>query len=209
MNGAAGGPWLMLTPSGVLHAFSRREPDPERRALQALLAAPQAQDAASWRARCDGVEADALLEAAARRHWVQVLHRPQPGPEVRLDDFAQHVIAPLSGERRAVLASESGFSLGHAGVSQEEADALSAAAADFSDYAARQARRGWDGAGRCVSFFSDPQLLLPDWSFVPFWVEGAGYWLAIGGEPLLNNLAMVELAWSIRLAGNRFAAPIV
>lgn len=200
--------WWMLTPAGVLHAFAQRTPDAERAALQLLLSAPQALDSAQWRARADGVRFDLFVESATRQQWVQGVHRALPGPDVRLDDFAQHVIAPLSGERCAVLASESGFSLGHAGMSQDEADVLSAAAADFSDYAQRQARRGWAGASRCVSFLSDPQLLLPDWSFVPFWVDGAGYWLVIGGEPLLNNLAVVELVWSIRLAANRFAAPI-
>ena len=42
---------------------------------------------------------------------------------------------------------------------------------------------------------------------MPFWVDGSGYWLVVAGEPLLNNLAMVELVWSIRLAANRFQPP--
>ncbi|MGY1458997.1 MULTISPECIES: hypothetical protein [unclassified Luteimonas] len=198
--------WLTLTPQGVLHAFDRPDPDPARRALQGLLAGRQAPTRAAW---CEtaGPDAPAVLADALERHWIQPLRRCVAGPDIRLDDFAQHVIAPLSGERRAVLASESGFSLGHAGLSQDEADATAAAAADFSGYALRQGQRGWDGAQRSVSFFRDPQMLLPEWSFVPFWVDGSGYWLAIGGEPLLNNLAMVELVWSIRLAANRFAAP--
>jgi hypothetical protein len=62
---------------------------------------------------------------------VQVLHRPLQGPDAKLDDFLQHVIASLSGERRAVLASEGGFCLGRSGIDQDEADALSAAAADY------------------------------------------------------------------------------
>jgi hypothetical protein len=36
-------------------------------------------------------------------------------------------------------------------------------------------------------------------------VDGAGYWLVLGGEPLLNNPAMVELLWGIKAAGTRFA----
>ena len=152
----------------------------------------------------DIADADAILVQARERGWVSLLHRPVPGPDVRLDDFAQHVIAPLSGERRAVLASDSGFALGQAGIGQDEAEALSVAAADFSAFARRQSARGWRGAERHVSFFSDPDLLMPEWSFVPFWVEGSCDWLIGAGEPLLNNLAMVELVWSIRLAGNRF-----
>lgn len=37
---------------------------------------------------------------------------------------------------------------------------------------------------------ADPEFLLPRFSSVPFWVDGAGYWLLLGGEPLLNNPAL-------------------
>ncbi|MCW4454899.1 hypothetical protein OK348_08820 [Flavobacterium sp. MXW15] len=197
--------WLLPTPRGALHAFSTHEPGAAQRATQALLASPRAMSLADWRRGHD--QTGRMLEQLRDKQWVQLLKREVPAPDVRLGDFAQHVIAPLSGERRAILASDSGFCLGQSGLEQEQADTLSAAAADFSSYALRQARRGWPGA-RHVSFFSDPDMLLPEWSFVPFWVDDSGYWLILAGEPLLNNLAMVELVWSIRLAGARFAAPL-
>src|SRR5690606_2352887 len=56
------------------------------------------------------------------------------------------------------------------------AETLSAAAADYSSFVARQARRGWPGAQR-VAFHNDPDMLLPEWSFVPLWIDGSGYWL--------------------------------
>ena len=31
------------------------------------------------------------------------------------------------------------------------------------------------------------------------------HWLILGGEPLLNNRALVELIWGIRTAGTKFA----
>lgn len=198
--------WLMPTPHGVLHAFASAAPDRLQRALQLLLSAHGALSLAEWRLRVEG-DAARMLHEARERQWVQLLRRAVPGPEIRLDDFAQHVIAPLSAERRAALASDGGFCLGHVGLGRDEAETLCVAAADFSGFAQRQAARGWPGAQRYVSFFSEPQLLLPDWSFVPFWVDGAGYWLVLGGEALLNNLAMVELVWSIRLAAARFAPP--
>lgn len=193
--------WVTLTPQGVLHAFGAAEPDAQQRALQALLRQERSVSKAEW-GMANVLQAD--LGAAQARQWVQMLASPVNGPDTRLSDFIRHVIAPLSGQRQAVLASDTGFCLDRVGVEQDEAEALSAAAADFSEYARRQARRGWQGANRCVSFFDDPQLLLPNWSFVPFWVDGTGYWIAIGGEPLLNSLALVELVWGICLAGNRF-----
>ena len=202
--------WLMLTPKGVLHAFADAEPGAAPASLQTLVSGSHALSRAEWNAVAAqlGVEnVGALFEQACSEGWINVLRRQVPGPDVRLDDFARHVIAPLSGERRAVLASDGGFCLGQSGVEQDEADALSVAAADFSAFARRQSARGWRGAERYVSFFSDSHLLLPDWSFIPFWVDGSCYWLIVAGEPLLNNLARVELVWSIRLAANRFQPP--
>ena len=195
--------WLMLTPTGVLHAFARQHPDDTELALQALLAGDRSLDAEGWADKA--ATAPSITAQALAQGWVQRLARPLQGPDAKLDDFLQHVIASLSGERRAVLASEEGFCLGRAGVDQEKADTLSAAAADYADFAARQERRGWAGATRYVSFHTDPEFLLPSYSFLPFWVDGAGYWLVLGGEPLLNNPALVELLWGIKETGSRFS----
>lgn len=66
------------------------------------------------------------------------------------------------------------------------------------------ARLGWRHALCVVS--PRPGILLPEHVFLPFWVDGAGYWLILMGEPLLNNPALVELLWGIKQAGTRFAA---
>ena len=195
---------FMLTPAGALHAFALKSPDATAMTLQALLTSEHSLSLAAWTA-CNPL-APGLLAGAVERGWVQVLRGSLRGPDARLDDFLQHVIASLSGERRAVLASEGGFCLGRAGVDQDEAELLCAAAADYSDFAVRQARRGWRGGTRYVAFHSEPEFLLPDQAFVPFWVDGAGYWLILAGEPLLNNPALVELFWGLKLAGTRFTA---
>ena len=49
-------------------------------------------------------------------------------------------------------------------------------------------------------------MLIPSVSFVPFWVDGVDYCLVLGGEPLTNNIALVELIWSIKSAAFRFTA---
>lgn len=195
---------LMLTPAGALHAFSSKTPDAHAGALQALLTGERSLDLAAWHA----IEplAATVLAQALENGWVQVLPRSLQGPDARLDDFLQYVIASLSDERRAVLASDTGFCLGRAGVTQDEADVLCAAAADYSDFAARQARRGWQGGSHYVAFHHDAQFLQPAHVFMPFWVDGTGYWLILMGEPLLNNPALVELMWGLKQAGTRFQA---
>ena len=195
---------FMLTPAGALHAFSSKNPDSDASALQALLTGERALDMTAWSA-VDPL-ASSVLEHALESGWVQVLPRPLQGPDACLDDFLQYVIASLSGERRAVLASDAGFCLGRAGVEQDEADVLCAAAADYSDFATRQARRGWPGGSNYVAFHHDAEFLQPEHVFMPFWVDGTGYWLILLGEPLLNNPALVELMWGLKQAGTRFGA---
>jgi hypothetical protein len=197
--------WFSLTPKGALRAFGQPEPDESARQLQALLASDFTLDLAAWR-ETTGAEEGGLLALEARA-WVQRVQRRLQGPDARLDDFVLHVIAPLSSERKVALASDAGFCLGRSGFDQDEAELLCAAAADFGNYAARQARRGWDGANGFIAFHSDPEFLLPNHAFVPFWVDGTGYWLVIAGEPLLNSPALVELLWGIKAAGSRFLLP--
>ena len=195
--------WFTLTPAGVLRAFGQPKVDDAGQALQQLLTGDRTLDALMWADKA-GVDEDGIAGFEAQG-WIQRLQRPLQGPDAKLDDFLQHVIASLSSERRVVLASDGGFCLGRSGFEQDEADILSAAAADFGEFAARQARRGWHGASSYIAFHADPEFLLPSHSFVPFWVDDAGYWLVIVGEPLLNSPALVELLWGIKEAGTRFA----
>jgi len=194
--------WFTLTPAGVLRAFGRPKMDDVAQGLQVLLTQDRTLDAPTWSEKGDVDET--VIKNYETQGWVQRLQRPLQGPDAKLDDFLQHVIASLSSERRVVLASDGGFCLGRSGFEQDDADVMSAAAADFGEFAVRQARRGWHGASSYISFHADPEFLLPSYSFVPFWVDDAGYWLIIAGEPLLNSPALVELLWGIKEAGTRF-----
>lgn len=195
---------LMLTPAGALHAFSDRAPDAFCAALQALVPRGAAPTREAWLAECE--ERTELLSVALREGWVHEVGRDLRAPDVRLDNYLPHAIAGLSGSRMAALASEDGFCLARTGYSQDEADTLCVAAADFLDFVARQKQRGFKGTGRAVSFHEGIDMLMPVTTFALFWVDGVGYWLILGGEPLLNNRALVELIWGIRVAGAKFSA---
>jgi len=147
-----------------------------------------------------------VLARALYEGWVHEVQRELRAPDVRLDNYLPHAIAGLSGTRTAALASDEGFCLARVGYSQAEADTLCVMAADFSDFARRQHARGWTGTGRAVAFHESIDMLMPACSIVQFWVDGIGYWLILGGEPLLNNRALVDLAWGLRIAGNKFSA---
>lgn len=195
---------LALTPQGVLYAFSQPAPDPTRSRLQSILSTEALPTAEQW---ANGSPDHAqLLEQGLAAGWLQRVHRRLPAPDVKLDRFLSHIIAGLSAERRAALAADGGFCVGHTGYTQDEAEALCAAAADFSEFARRQQARGWHGASHMASFHEDIAMLIPSTSFIPFWVDGTDYCLVVGGEPLINNPALVELIWGIKAAGLRFSA---
>ena len=196
-------PKLALTPAGALFAFSQLEPDATQVRLQTVLSSHALPMVDEWLQQAP--EHAQLLEQGVAAGWLHRVHRHLPAPDVKLDEFLSHVIAGLSGERRVALASAGGFCIGHAGYSQDEADALCVAAADFSEFARRQRARGWQGASHMASFHEDIAMLMPTTSFVPFWVDGNDYCLVIAGEPLINNPAFVELIWGIKTAGERFS----
>lgn len=194
---------LILTPAGALHAFSREDPDLERRALQSVLEGRTLPHPRQWATQ--GGEHERLLAHGIERGWLQVVHRELRAPDLRLADLFSYLVAGLSGEGRAALASVGGFCVGHAGYSAEEAEALCVAAADYNEFGRRQRARGWQGASDMVSFHRDLTLLMPVVSFIPFWIDGFDYCLVIGGEPLLNNPAFVEMMWGIKAAGSKYS----
>lgn len=199
----AGDPYLMLTPAGALHAFGERVPDETGAMLQTLMPRGASLRRSAWLELAP--EHGTLLARALQEGWVHEVQRELRAPDVRLDNYLPHAIAGLSGTRTAALASDDGFCLARVGYSQEEAETLCVVAADFFDFAKRQKQRGWTGTGRAVSFHEGIDMLLPVTTLMLFWVDGAGYWLILGGEPLLNNRALVELIWGIRTAGSKFA----
>ena len=200
---ATADPYLMLSPAGALYAFAQRQPDEAAAHLQTLMSQGAALRRSAWLQQNPAHRV--LLARAQHEGWVQESERELHAPDTNLDNYLPHAIAGLSGNRTAALASDDGFCLARVGYSQDEADTLCAAAADFFGFVARQQARGWAGSGRAVSFFESIEMLLPTTSIALFWVDGTGYWLIIGGEPLLNHTALVELIWGIRQAGAKFA----
>ena len=202
-SAAMADPYLMLSPAGALYAFAQRQPDEAAAHLQTLMSQGAALRRSAWLQQNPAHRV--LLARAQHEGWVQESERELHAPDTNLDNYLPHAIAGLSGNRTAALASDDGFCSARVGYSQDEADTLCAAAADFFGFVARQQARGWAGSGRAVSFFESIDMLLPTTSFALFWVDGTGYWLIIGGEPLLNHTALVELIWGIRQAGAKFA----
>ncbi len=194
--------YLTLTPAGIFEAFSQNEPTDEQLSLQNLLSHHETLLAADWLEN----HSDKWLENFIEQGWIEKLSIFLPAPNLPLDQFLPYVVSSLSGKRRAAIASDEGFCLARIGYTQEEADMLSVAAADFSGFMLRQKQRGWAVESQAISFFQQVDLLIPETSFVFLWIDGAGYAIIIDGEPLTNNRAFVELIWALKTSGLRFAS---
>lgn len=192
--------YVILTPEGVLHGFSQVEPSEQQLALQAMLAPEQTMTAHEWVERYSEIWLDMFIEEG----WVEVVDKAIIAPHVQLDDFLRYVSASLSGSRRVAIGSDEGFCLAKMGFTQQEADTLCVAAADFFGFLQRQQQRGWAVHGHAISFFSTIDMLMPNTSFIFLWINNQGYWIIIEDEPLLNNRAFVELVWGIKATGERF-----
>ena len=192
--------YITLTPAGVFEAFSQREPTAMQLSLQALLSHHETMLISTWLKEYP----EMWLESFDEQGFIEKLTTFLPAPDLPLDQFLPYVVASLSGKRRAAIASDDGFCLARIGYTQDEADTLSVAAADFSGFMQRQKTRGWAVEGRAISFFQQVDLLIPDTSFVFLWIDDAGYALIIDGEPLTNNRAFVELIWGIKNSALKF-----
>ena len=192
--------YVILTPAGVLHGFSSANPSEQQLALQAVLAPEESMTAREWGERYSDTWLDMFIEEG----WIETIEKRVVAPHVQLDNFLKYVAASLSGSRRVAIASDEGFCLAKMGFTQQEADTLSVAAADFYGFLERQQQRGWAVHGYGVSFFTSIDMLMPNTSIVFLWINKAGYFLIIEDEPLINNRAFVELVWGIKATGERF-----
>lgn len=192
--------YITLTPAGVFEAFSQSEPTDMQLALQALLSGRETLLVADWLEKYS----ELWLESFVEQGFIEKLSTFLPAPNLPLDQFLPYVVASLSGKRRAAIASDEGFCLARIGYTQEEADMLSVAAADFSGFMIRQKQRGWAIESQAISFFQQVDLLIPETSFVFLWIDGSGYALIIDGEPLTNNRAFIELIWALKTSGLKF-----
>ncbi len=192
--------YLTLTPAGVFHAFLHANADDKAMALQALLAEKVSIERLLWVQKYS----EATLAWALENGFVEVLSEPLVAPKMALDEFLPYVVASLSGSRKAAIASNEGFCLAKIGYSDEEADTLAVAAADFFDFVNRQEQRGLNISGQALSLFNEVDLIMPKISFVFLWIDGTGFVLILDGEPLTNNRAFVELVWAIKTSGLKF-----
>lgn len=193
-------PYLMLTPAGVMHAFTDENPSDKSFSLQSLISESHCVLTENWLDKYS----HEWLEEFSQKGWVQRLSQDLSAPNMPLDKFLPYVVASLSGTRKAAIGSNEGFCLARIGYTADEADRLAVAGADFFDFFVRQRERGLAISQQAVSLFDDVELLMPTTSFMFLWIDGTGYVLILDGEPLTNNRALVELVWAIKTSGLKF-----
>lgn len=193
----------MLTPEGVYRAFGSRQPTALAKALRVVLSKRLAMRADDWRLLSGVNEED--LWTCMSKGWLYLLSYQSSSPEERLSTLLPRVIALLSGSQQAMLATEQGLCIASSGFAETEVEAVGAVAAEFFEFLQRRLLRGGDMGGHIMSCFSGVDALLPQTTFVPLWMHEVGYGLVLGGEPLINGLALVDLVWALQVADDRFS----
>lgn len=126
--------YVILTPAEVFEAFTGTKPNEQQQALQEIISGKTCPQVSVWANKYYRE----WLEDFSGNGWIEFLENPLSAPNLPLDKFLPYVVASLSGTRRAAIGSNEGFCLARVGYTQEEADTLSVAAADFFDFLNRQ-----------------------------------------------------------------------
>lgn len=187
--------YIILTPAGVLFAFSNAEPTEQQQALQVLLPSTATMTVQAW----SDQYSQNWLEMFSEQGFVELVEKPIVAPNVNLDSFLKYVSASLSGSRKVAIGTGTGTCLSYIGYSQKEAYTLCDSAFDLVEFFNRQQKREWTVLGKAVSFHDEVDMIMPHTNFVYFWVGKRVYWVIIDDEPLLNSRAFVQLVWGVKI----------
>lgn len=211
----AEGLYLCPTPAGAYHAVVGAMPEAERRWLLALMSLDSSPPlhAETLRRLAGAAQGEVfeLLQRLQRLGLVQGLPEALRIADQPLQAALSGLLARLAGEREGLLADDQGFCLAAHGLPQEQAEELAALAAELCKLRQRYASLLAERLPRQA----DAWALVgaggySDLGFWPLRVGAQCFVLALGGRPVLNQQAIVELIWRLVHrygAGERQAAP--
>lgn len=192
-----------VTPAGAYHATSGCGDEPARRLLLGMLAEPRTPEisperACVWSGLADGRDALALLDRMQSLGWIAPAAEARAVPRLHMERDVPALLAQLSGEGRTLLADADGLQLASCGFASADVERIAALAAELAGVFERHQGllRGnlqlRAGGLAVVDAAGNSQLGL--W---PLAMHGASFLLVIGGPPLFNRPAFVDLVWGL------------
>ncbi len=202
---AGSGLFLQPTPAGAYYAVANPEMNPERRLLLHLMAGPASQRGtvaalAAWSGQPSQQEALAVAYRAQERGWLEGFRSPQgptPGP---LEPIAARCLLALSSTGHGLLSDAQGFCVASQGFDDAASEFLAAVSADIASMHQRHARYLADASGTSTGAWA--LVDMAGNSRVGFWPLFVGehrFVLALGGLPILNHPAIVEIVWALTI----------
>lgn len=184
--------FVRVTPAGCFHAVEHANASPERRWLQGLMKSASTPTVES--ARKTG---ESWLQPLLSANLLECVPDQEHLPDSNLPRFLPTVLPSLSTRQRVVLTeSGQGLYLDFAGVSQPEAEELSALAAEVRDVAERRRTLLQDHLSVSSSAFAIVDGAgNSDLGFWPLHIGDNMFTLTIQGIPRFNTQAFRWLVW--------------
>ncbi len=200
-----GGFFLQPTPAGAYYAVGNPELNPERYLLLNLMSSPasrraSAQDLVRWTGQQTEQEALAVAYRAQERGWVEGFRQPQGPPPGSLEPIATRCLLSLSSTGHGLLSDAQGFCIASEGFDATASEFLAAVSADIASMHQRHARYLADASGTSTGAWA--LVDMAGNSRVGFWPLFVGehrFVLALGGLPVLNHPALVEIVWALTI----------
>ncbi len=192
---------LLPSPAGAFYAVSSARPDPMRKLLLALMAAPQTHPVTiAELSRTTGIGDEAelleLLHQAQTLSWIQGFDEPQSIPTRQVATAMEKLLAPLSALGKGLLVDWNGFAFARHGIDDDTAAALSALATDIAAVEQRHAERLRETLGVASQGWAAVDAYgasrIGAW---PLFIADHRFLIVLQGEPRLNQPEFVELVW--------------
>jgi len=197
--------YLQPTPAGAYYAVAHPDMNPERYLLLNLMSSPASrrgtmQDLLAWTAQASEQEALAVAYRAQERGWLEGFRQPQGPPPGALEPIVNRCLAALSSTGFGLLSDAQGFCIGSQGFDADASEFLAAVSADIASMHQRHSRYLADASGTATGAWA--LVDMAGNSRVGFWPLFVGeqrFVLALGGLPILNHPALVEIVWALTI----------
>lgn len=197
------GMYICPTPAGAYYAVSSPLEDPSRTILNGMLRKNESQIFSTETLKnITGISNDYdSLEQIYRLQnlgLVTGLRNKYISPQGSIETVMPKILADLAGRGKALLSDQEGFYLATHGFHHETAEELAGLSADLCSMHARHAGllEGNLGLTTCAWALTNAGGTC-EVGFWPIFIENYRFVLVISGAPILNQTAMLDMAWGL------------
>jgi hypothetical protein len=197
------GTYLLPTPAGAYYAAYNQDSEPARTLLFKLMSCEEAPPLTlelleKWLETRDEAMVLELVWRMQSMGWIQGDKGTRNAPSGALDEILPGMLAPLSSEKKALLADNGGFYVANSGYPHETAEEISALSADLASLYERHRGLVYNNlripstAWGIIDAAGNSHL-----GFWPLYIGKERFVLALSGSPCLNQPSFTDLVWAL------------